>query len=176
MRFRRKSRTLMPRSCRRRPLPGNAGSSDLSPPWRRCAAIASSLASMVLGAIWICTAAYCVWIHLSPNWSIVLWNGCISINRFGLTTGVSIRSLDQRDRGLELWDWYWDETLIVAPLWPFALALLALGLLLRRSGRRVSINACSICGYDLRGSPGRCPECGCAREMSRVRDDCELDQ
>lgn len=53
---------------------------------------------------------------------------------------------------------------IVAP----AAAVLPIcwALLSRRLNRRVTPGLCLSCGYDLRGSPDRCPECG--RAIERV--------
>jgi hypothetical protein len=55
----------------------------------------------------------------------------------------------------------------VAPAWSPVVALAVLPALwlitfiLRR--RRVRVGCCEQCGYDLRESPERCPECGTAR-------------
>jgi hypothetical protein len=60
---------------------------------------------------------------------------------------------------------------VLVPLWFFVLAgtiLPSLWLKRRhRDARRIRLNLCSICGYDLRATPNRCPECG-AVPMNRA--------
>ncbi|HEY7117350.1 MAG TPA: hypothetical protein VH475_12230 [Tepidisphaeraceae bacterium] len=59
----------------------------------------------------------------------------------------------------------------VAPFWSVTLAsaLPALGLFSMRLGslarRRTRDGLCPICGYDLRATPHRCPECGTFRPL-----------
>jgi len=61
---------------------------------------------------------------------------------------------------------YHDETVwgLAIPYWPFFLALLAVAS--RRTTvhwmrrRRALSGRCVVCDYDLRATPGRCPECG----------------
>jgi hypothetical protein len=56
------------------------------------------------------------------------------------------------------------------PFWAVVLALAFLPgwrIQLRlRLFRRRRQGACPVCGYDLRASPGRCPECGCQSSPS----------
>jgi hypothetical protein len=55
------------------------------------------------------------------------------------------------------------------PLWAVALPLAAapVARLLRR--RRIRVGHCPACGYDLRATPERCPECGGAASVSSGR-------
>jgi hypothetical protein len=52
---------------------------------------------------------------------------------------------------------------IQLPIWTFVVVSLAaplMWLVRRLIRRRFQPGACATCGYDLRASPGRCPECG----------------
>jgi hypothetical protein len=55
---------------------------------------------------------------------------------------------------------------IVIPIWSLVLPNMVLPTLWvylwRRDRKRNRAGFCAVCGYDLRGTPGRCPECGTA--------------
>jgi len=59
--------------------------------------------------------------------------------------------------------------IFTVPIWSLALAfaiLPAVGLAKRlRHSRRLSSNLCPTCGYDMRATPERCPECGTAAAL-----------
>src|SRR5205814_667146 len=65
------------------------------------------------------------------------------------------------------WNYRWGHTELILPLWIPVLAsalLPAVWFTLTRRRvirrRRRQMGACEYCGYDLRATPGRCPECG----------------
>ena len=69
--------------------------------------------------------------------------------------GFGYRSLNHRTFTLKEWRLpYWAPATLLAV--PPAVALLRR----RKSRRDRTLNLCPSCGYDLRATPDRCPECG----------------
>lgn len=73
------------------------------------------------------------------------------------------------------WMWStnsWGDWMIAMPWWMMFLPGLGLwwvaGQPERRGRRRQKLGLCVQCGYDLRGTPGHCPECGRSSEMAIV--------
>ena len=67
-------------------------------------------------------------------------------------------------RGRTLAGFRFSYTLLAAPMWALlVLSLVPPGVVLwlaRRRRVREQTGRCARCGYDLRATPGRCPECG----------------
>jgi hypothetical protein len=64
---------------------------------------------------------------------------------------------------------------VTVPIWLLALVTallptlwLAQAMRRREHRRRLAANRCIVCGYDLRATPDRCPECGTIPTGSHV--------
>jgi len=70
------------------------------------------------------------------------------------------------ESGLPGRDWVYQSRIVSIPHWvPILLLLVPMALLIvgrARARRAARVGLCRKCGYDLRASPDRCPECGTA--------------
>jgi len=114
------------------------------------------------------------WIETDYKWRIG-WEGC-GLCRYAyqdprppprgklLTVGSRLFPLAVHDAmATKLAIPYWLVAILTA-VWP----AMRIRSILRR-WRRVRLNLCIDCGYDLRASSGKCPECGAAAVTSAVK-------
>src|SRR5205085_2645846 len=66
--------------------------------------------------------------------------------------GLQVVILTEDFRWIRLPYWLLFVVTLPLPLWA--------GMLLNRQRKRRTLNQCAVCGYDLRATPDRCPECG----------------
>ncbi len=79
-----------------------------------------------------------------------------------LASGSGFRAIALPDRKLQVQTWdFWQLNLIPAGFAALMLsALLAVGEWILHRRRTRTAGRCRVCGYDLRATPDRCPECG----------------
>jgi hypothetical protein len=83
--------------------------------------------------------------------------------------GVRVTSGDAAIRGLAPGG---GRTLVVLPPWVPCLVAAAIIVAPAMKRRRHATGHCRTCGYDLRGSGERCPECGTAMDVHHASRDC----
>lgn len=117
----------------------------------------------------------------------LLWAGGSDGRRFVMTNGSAIE-FSTGMHAFGTWDSsgvvkykYWagfhdlhfasGARFLIVPYWPIVLILSSMSLIFAsrevcdlRSRRRTMRGLCRVCGYDLRASGHRCPECGAVRE------------
>jgi len=66
----------------------------------------------------------------------------------------------------------WQNTVVLVPYWSLLIILaIPIGLWIRaktRARRLARMHLCNVCGYDLRATPTRCPECGTVATSGKV--------
>jgi hypothetical protein len=84
--------------------------------------------------------------------------------------GFGFERIDQKTPPLLVATARQTTTRVVTPLWFITSALAVLPLVRLRAAvrtrRRRQAQQCVACGYDLRATPDRCPECGAVTKMS----------
>jgi hypothetical protein len=99
----------------------------------------------------------------SSHWDTKQSGRPLFIDRLPVSIAWNVRGLElivARDGNRTEW-WLWISDLALLPVLAIIPAIWAVVLYLEsRSWRRIARGQCSRCGYDLRMSSDRCPECG----------------
>ena len=90
--------------------------------------------------------------------------GDVAVRSLTRTYASASGGTPYQDHKLTAWVPYWLLLLIFAPL-PLWVGTVYRARRIRASRRKRGL--CAACGYDLRASPGRCPECGARAKSSR---------
>lgn len=139
--------------------------SDILSPMRRRLFTVATVATVASVVLWFLTAT--AW--AAGRWSAVLWSG--RAQQFVLSFEHGFFCLERwsdfpsfaEGPGTTQQEWWLPCAVVLAPL-SIAPALWLSSAYRRRTLRRraalVANNGCVACGYDLRATPVRCPECG----------------
>ncbi len=134
----------------------------------RCRSLRIAAASIcvLLAVFWIASLFF-EFYYFGPSSTVQIGGGAVSFGagqRFAMCDGWWFNRR-----------YYWDEEVVwsgdfisngylwaTVPLWvPFILVLAVSLTLQLLNRRRLPLNQCSVCAYDLTGNQsGRCPECG----------------
>ncbi len=93
------------------------------------------------------------------------WDGSVSSDAIANLSSTAEREISHEHAVSSAWEGHREDIwTFVFPQWPLLIPFLLLpawrAIQFIRSRRLKKAGCCAVCGYDLRASPERCPECG----------------